>query len=114
MVVPTKVVQHKSNFQPYLTDKLRELNKSVKTKFSQAVNTGRDYDWAEHNLAKSIYQKSLNLAKNQYFASTLTGVRNIWNYIKEISGGSKISIPTCIIEGGNSITSNACIANIMN
>ena len=77
MVAPTKVVQHKSNFQPYLTDKLRELNNSVKTKFSQAVATGRDYDWAEHNLAKSIYQKSLNLAKNQYFTSTLTGARNI-------------------------------------
>ena len=81
-------------------------------KFSQAVSTGRDYDWAEHNLAKSMYQKSLALAKNQYFASTLTAARNIWNYIKDISGGSKISIPTCIIEGCNSITSNEKIANL--
>ena len=30
MVAPTKVVQHKSNFQPYLTDELKELNKEVK------------------------------------------------------------------------------------
>ena len=97
-----------------MTDELKELGDSVKSKFSQAVSTGRDYDWADHNLAKRIYQKSLTLAKNQYFASTLTGARHIWNYIKTISGGSKISIPTCIIEGGNSITSNAIIANIMN
>ena len=79
MVAPTKVVQHRSNFQPYLTDELKELNQEVKSKFSQAVSTGRDYDWAEHNLAKSMYQKSLALAKNQYFASTLNGARNIWN-----------------------------------
>ena len=32
----------------------------------------------------------------------------------EINGSSKISIPTCIIEGGKSIKSNAMIANLMN
>ena len=68
MVAPTKVVQHKSNFQPYINDELRELSTSVKNKFSQAVATGRDYDWAEHNLAKRIYQRSLKLAKNQYLS----------------------------------------------
>ena len=64
MLAPTKVVQHRSNFQPYMTEELRDLSESVKSKFSQAVLTGRDYDCAEYNLAKSIYQKTLTLAKN--------------------------------------------------
>ena len=64
-----------------MTDELKELGESVKSKFSQyAVSTGRDYDWADHNLAKSIYQKTLTLAKNQYFASTLTGARHMELY----------------------------------
>ena len=102
MLAPTKVLQHWSNFQPYMTEELKDLGESVKLKFSQAVNYGRDYDWDDHNNTKSTYQKALSLAENQYFASTLTGARHIWNYIKTISGGSKISIPTCIIEGGRS------------
>ena len=34
MLALTKVVQHRSNFQPYTTDELRELGESVKSKFS--------------------------------------------------------------------------------
>ena len=90
------------------------MGEQVKTKFSPAVMTGHDHDWDNHNSTKSVYQKALNLAKNLYFASTLTRTKHIWNYIKNISGGSKISIPTCIIEGGRSVTSNAMIANLMN
>ena len=52
MLAPTKVVQHRSNFQPYMTDELRELGESVKSKFSQAISTGRDYDWTDHNNTK--------------------------------------------------------------
>ena len=114
MLGPTKVVQHRSNFQPYLTDELKEMGNQVKLKFSHAVTTGHDYDWDDRNSTKSTNQKALNFGKNQYFASALTGTRQIWNFIKNISGGSKISIPTCIIEGGRSVTSNTMIANLMN
>ena len=47
-----------------MTDELKELGESVKSKFSQAITTGRDYDWADHNNAKRTYQKNLTLAKN--------------------------------------------------
>ena len=90
------------------------MGDQVKLKFSHAVTTGHDYDWDDHNSTKSTYQKALNLAKNQYFASALTGTRQIWNYIKNISGASKISIPTCNVEGRRSITINPMIANRMN
>ena len=96
--MPTKVVQHGANFQPYIPEELKDLSEQVKTKFKHAVLTGHEYYWDDHNTSKSVYQKALNLAKNQYFASTLTRTKQIWNYIKTISGGSKISIPTCIIE----------------
>ena len=70
-----------------MTDELKELGESIKLKFSHIVTTGRDYDWDDYNSIKSVFQKALTLAKNQYFASTLTGARHIWNYIKTISGG---------------------------
>ena len=114
MLVPTKVVQERSNFQPYIDEEKKELGDKVKLKFNHAITTGHHYDWDEHNKSKSIYQKALNLAKNKYVAATLTKTIQIWNYIKTISGGSKISIPTCIIEGGRTVTSNSMIANLMN
>ena len=55
MLGPTKVVQHRSNFQPYLTDELKEMGNQVKLKFSHAVTTGHDYDWDDHNTTKSTY-----------------------------------------------------------
>ena len=57
MLAPTKVVQHKSNFHPYMTDELKELDESVKLKFSHAVKTGRDYDWDDHNNTKAYIRK---------------------------------------------------------
>ena len=76
---------------------MRDLGNQVKLKFNHPVTTGYHYDWDVHNKSKSIYQKALNLASNKYFAKTLTKTRQIWNYIKTISGGSKISITTFII-----------------
>ena len=58
MLAPTKVVQHRSNFQPYLAEELKEMGKQVKLKFSHTVTTGHDYDWDDHNSTKSIYQKA--------------------------------------------------------
>ena len=60
----TKVVHHRSNFKPYMTDKIQDLGEQVKTKFNNAVLTGHDFDWDDHNRSKSVYQKALNLAKN--------------------------------------------------
>ena len=60
MLAPTKVVQHRANNQPYLTEELKDLGEQVKTEFKHALLTGLDYDWDDHNTCKSIYQKTLN------------------------------------------------------
>ena len=85
MLEPTKIVQHRSNFLPYITDEICELGHQVKVKFNHAVSTGHDYDWDDHNNSKSIYQKAFNLAKKQYLAASLRGTKKILNYIKTIS-----------------------------
>ena len=64
-LAPTEVVQHRSNFQPYMNDEIQDLGEQVKLKFNHAVTTGHYYDWDDHNKGKSVYQKALNLAKNQ-------------------------------------------------
>ena len=71
MLARTKVVQHWSNFQPYMTEELKDLGESVKLKFSQAVTTGRDFNWDDHNNTNSIYQKALSLAKKSIFCLNL-------------------------------------------
>ena len=82
MLGPTEVVQHQSNFQPYMDDDLRSLGNQFKLKFQHAVTTGHSYDWDDHNKSKSIYHKTLNLARNKYFTTTLTKTRQIWNILK--------------------------------
>ena len=56
----------------------------------------------------------LKVAKYSYLAKGLMKTKGIWNFIKTITGGSNISIPTIIIESAKMITSNTKIANIMN
>ena len=72
MLAPTKVVQHPSNFKPFIDEEIRDLGDQVKLKFNHAITTGNGYDWGEHNKSKSIYQKALNLAKDKYLAATYT------------------------------------------
>ena len=58
MLATTKVVQHRSIFQPYMNSEICYLGKQVKLKFNHAVTTSHDYDWDDHNKSKSIYQKA--------------------------------------------------------
>ena len=64
-----------------MNDEIHDLGKQVKLKFNHFVTTGHDYDWDDHNSSKSIYQKALTLAKNQYFTTALTKTKPIWKYI---------------------------------
>ena len=67
-----------------------------------------------HNNKKTIYQRTLQAAKDSYLAQGLMKTKGIWNFLKTIKGRSNISIPIIIIESTKNITSNTNIANIIN
>ena len=54
MMSLTKIVQHRSNFQPYINDKISNLGEQVKIKFNNAITTKHDYDLDDCDKCKSL------------------------------------------------------------
>ena len=111
---PSKIVQRRTKFQPYINDEIKEIEVKVKMAFENATITGDQKEWQKYNKEKSIYQSTLDKAKNSFLANKMLSPRGVWNFITTITGGSNISIPTILIEAAKTVTSNGKIANIMN
>ena len=45
MLAPTKTVQHRPNFQPYINEEILDSGEQVKLKFNNAITTKTTYDW---------------------------------------------------------------------
>ena len=87
---PSKVVQRKANFQPYITDEIQDIEKNIKIAYNNAAATGIESDWKTFNREKSIYQKTLAAAKDNYIARGLMNPKGVWSFISTITGGSNI------------------------
>ena len=107
------MVQRRANFQPYINEEIREIEDKVKLAFKNASITGDQKEWQAYNKEKSIYQSTLDKAKNSYLANKMLSPRGVWNFISTITGGSNISIPTILIDAAKTVTSNEKISNIM-
>ena len=111
---PTRVIQRKKSFKPYIKDDIREMYKEAETHLEEGIRHGDNEEFRVYRSIRNKVYKSIETAKRIYFNEIIPNSRNMWNTIKDIAGKKEYTIPKRIIHKGEFHTSQKRIANLMN
>ena len=113
-LVPSKIVQCRADFNPYKNQEIIDKEEKTRLCFQNAITSNSSQDWEELKDSKSTLRNLWTKAKRVLYAKELLNPRKVWNFLKTVTGGSKISIPSTIIDNGMVTQAPTKIASIMN
>ena len=113
-LVPSKIIQCRADFIPYKNQKIIDQEEKTRLCFQNAITTNNDQDWEELKESKQTLRHLWEKAIKVFYPKELLNPHKVWHFLKTVTGGSKISIPSTIIENGMVTQAPTKIASIMN
>ena len=115
---PTKIIQNRNNYVPYITEEIRLLMKKRNTLKVLASKSGNANDFNQYKTLRNLVVTKLKKAKSNYyrgkFEDNSTSPKEIWKTAYSILGSSKSSFPSQIVINNKLISKPFDMASGMN
>ena len=113
-LAPPRRVQVDKNYQPYLTQDLREQIAHSNKLLTIAIQKGEKDDWCNYRNFRTGLNKQIHLSKSNYLNQQLRDPRKGWNTIKDFNGVSPQSTPRAIKHNGEYVRSPQKLSDLAN
>ena len=114
IIAPTKKIQVKKNFTPYLSPQTKENLKKSKHLLNQAIEKNEMSKWTEFKNFRNQTTKEVKEDKKSFFKKQFLHHKKKWQLIKELNGNCKKNSPDSILHNGTEHTSPKQIAQLAN
>ena len=97
-LVPSKIVQWRANFIQYKNQEIIDQKQKTRLCFKNAVNSNSYVDLEELEASKYKLWFLWDKAEKSYYSKELLNLCKVWNFIKTVTGGGKMYIPSTTID----------------
>ena len=117
-LAPVKTIQIKSNYAPWLNDKLKAMMRKRDEAQRNASRSGNMEDWRLYKNLRNSTTSALKDAKKDWESKRIDNVanqpRDMWANLKRIMKWKSSGPPTQLVKDGIVVTSPSELANTMN
>ena len=92
-LAPSKVIQLKANYVPYLNNEINEAIEASNEQLSVAIRSGAVEEWRTFRSLRNTATKVINFFKGEYYTIMLTKMKTMWRTVKLITNEDASTLP---------------------